>query len=358
MTCAVEINMPCSNGHPRSAKCSDPLPASCRRCDREAKVAKEKFEREAEQKRRQEAEQQRHLERMDALDAQIAAIRQAKEDMLRSESLANAVKQKEADIAEMLAHPQVRPDVVAVPSSATSSPTGGGVIQSALSFLGLGQSQVQPQTGLQVEEQRVQSGRTEQGVIQMDANMDGRDSPSGQLPTTPTIDGKSLEPTIPTIPPRTFPQLAPSPSSLEWERQKQFNGMVNTSIDAIMGMTSLEDVKKQVLQVLAKIEATTRQNASLAKERFNVVLLGNPGTGKPYNLILGLVLLPKSVLIMTNRQNHNCAPLRRLLGIYESHTGKSLHRDHRLEDGKPGCRWGEEACRRGAEIWRRRDLCR
>lgn len=277
--------MPCSNGHPRSAKCSNPVPASCRRCDREAKVAKEKLEREAEQKRRQEAEQQRHLERMDALDAQIAAARQAKEDVLRTESLANAVKQKEADLAEMLAQSQASANVgPSIPSPVSASPTGG-VIQSTLSFLGLVQPQVQPQTQPQAREQNHQPGYNEQGVVQVDATMDGRDSPIERTPSSPTGDGKPLESIVPAIPPRAFPQLPSSPSSLEWERQKQFNGTVNTSIDAIMGMTGLEDVKKQVLQVLAKIEATTRQNASLAKERFNVVLLGNPGTGKHHNLV-------------------------------------------------------------------------
>lgn len=46
-----------------------------------------------------------------------------------------------------------------------------------------------------------------------------------------------------------------------------------------MQSTELEDVKRKMLDLLDKIELTRRQNASLKNERFNISLLGNPGTG-------------------------------------------------------------------------------
>jgi hypothetical protein len=57
------------------------------------------------------------------------------------------------------------------------------------------------------------------------------------------------------------------------------NGEGDQSIDAIMEMTGLEDVKEQVLNIKDKIDIATRQGTDLRKERFNVAMLGNPGTG-------------------------------------------------------------------------------
>lgn len=56
-------------------------------------------------------------------------------------------------------------------------------------------------------------------------------------------------------------------------------GAVNDAIDAIMDMTGLEKVKQQVLSIKAKVDTALRQGTSLKGERFNVVMLGNPGTG-------------------------------------------------------------------------------
>jgi hypothetical protein len=74
-------------------------------------------------------------------------------------------------------------------------------------------------------------------------------------------------------------KLKVSEAKEEWERQKRVEGANNTAIDAIMGMTGLESVKAKVLRIKDKIDTSKRQNASLKNERFNIVLLGNPGTG-------------------------------------------------------------------------------
>ena len=73
--------------------------------------------------------------------------------------------------------------------------------------------------------------------------------------------------------------LKPSPSEQEWRRLKNVEGMTCSAIDAVMDMTGLEAIKEQVLKVKAKIDTSRRQGASLKNERFNVVFLGNPGTG-------------------------------------------------------------------------------
>lgn len=47
-----------------------------------------------------------------------------------------------------------------------------------------------------------------------------------------------------------------------------------------MPVVGLEAVKEAFLDIKAKVELSVRQGTSLAKERFGVSFLGNPGTGK------------------------------------------------------------------------------
>jgi DNA repair exonuclease SbcCD ATPase subunit len=70
-----------------------------------------------------------------------------------------------------------------------------------------------------------------------------------------------------------------SEAQSDWQRRKDTDGVTNPHIDAIMEMIGLEPVKRQVLRIMDKVDVNVRQDTSLAKERFNVVLLGNPGTG-------------------------------------------------------------------------------
>lgn len=74
--------------------------------------------------------------------------------------------------------------------------------------------------------------------------------------------------------------LFQSPAEIEWHHRKNVYGANNAAMDAVMQSTELEDVKRKMLDLLDKIELTRRQNASLKNERFNISLLGNPGTGK------------------------------------------------------------------------------
>jgi hypothetical protein len=89
-----------------------------------------------------------------------------------------------------------------------------------------------------------------------------------------------------TIDSEPAPKPKPSAAKEEWERQKRLEGAVNPPIDAIMAMTGLEDVKKQVLRIKTKVETSTRQGTDLKGERFNIAMLGNPGTGMIQLLLL------------------------------------------------------------------------
>ncbi|KIJ57325.1 hypothetical protein M422DRAFT_73113 [Sphaerobolus stellatus SS14] len=72
----------------------------------------------------------------------------------------------------------------------------------------------------------------------------------------------------------------PSPARADWERRKRMEGVEDDAIDSIMAMTGLEEVKRQVLRILDKVQTASRQETDVKGERLNVVMLGNPGTGK------------------------------------------------------------------------------
>ena len=80
-------------------------------------------------------------------------------------------------------------------------------------------------------------------------------------------------------------KLKSSPSETEWKRQKELEGARNDAIDAMMKMTGLESIKEQLLRIKSKIDTAQRQNASVKAERFNIVFLGNPGTGQSYIIV-------------------------------------------------------------------------
>jgi len=94
----------------------------------------------------------------------------------------------------------------------------------------------------------------------------------------------------------------PSPSEKEWERQKQQEGAKNIFLDVLMTeLTGLELVKAHFLRVKGKIDTAQRQGVPLSGERFDVAILGNPGTGNtlPH---LGAIFVADWV----PRKNHRC----------------------------------------------------
>ena len=96
--------------------------------------------------------------------------------------------------------------------------------------------------------------------------------------------------------------LTTSQSKLEWERQKSLDKASNNAIDSLMDMVGLEGVKSQVLGIKAKIDVSLRQGTDVKDERFNVSLLGNPGTGKALES-LGSILEHLLIWSLTRQDN-------------------------------------------------------
>ncbi|OBZ78261.1 NFX1-type zinc finger-containing protein 1 [Grifola frondosa] len=187
---------------------------------------------------KRDADDLAHAKRMAELDEQMAGEMQKLKDAQLAEERANAIRQKEKDVA----------------SIADRTSSGGST----------------PALSTPVTSKDTKTSNPDPA------------KPSAKSPaasrTAPASSAK-----FPTI--SSGAQLTPkeSPSEREWIRRKTIDGASNDAIDAIMEMTGLEDVKSQVLRIKDKIDLAQRQNQAL-KERFNAVLLGNPGQAKRQSL--------------------------------------------------------------------------
>ncbi|RDB20814.1 NFX1-type zinc finger-containing protein 1 [Hypsizygus marmoreus] len=232
MPCLQIVRSQCSNGHQQSWKCHQNKPSTCAKCERAAKLAEEKRQKEYELQQKRDAEQLEHSRRMAALDEQIAQQEQSLMDSRSREEREAAFQQRGKDLEAAIAR-ATEPQAPQTASSAPSKPSTAP-------------SQQKPNA---------------------ESQLAGSPGTPLETPKSPSTNEKLLP-------------IAPSASQTEWQRQKDVEGATNDAIDAIMDMTGLEEVKEQVLIIKVTIDTKKRQGASFKQERFNIVLLGNPGTGK------------------------------------------------------------------------------
>ena len=224
MSCQHIIYSNCPKGHRQQWKCEKGPPVSCSQCDRNEKIAEKKRQEEFALQEKRDAAQRLHAQKMAELNSQISQRREALRDTQLSEERNRALRQKEKDLGE----------VTVLASQASPAPQ---TPQTALPILNMfrkmfTQSSDQPKT----------------------------DNPSQTKEHAACSPIKSV-------------------AREDWRHQKDVDGAMNDAIDAIMEMTGLEDVKAQVLRIKNKVDTTKRQNSALTGERFNVSMLGNPGTG-------------------------------------------------------------------------------
>ena len=228
MRCSQLVSDKCSKGHNFSWRCSESRPA-CRTCEREDRTRKKRLEDEFATERKLQEMQESHDRQMADIEEQLRALTLTRACNRRAQEMSEALEQKRQDLkqAQRLASElSTRP----APSSHTvPERTQGGLLQ----FL-----------------------RTSAPA-----------SNAGERTSVSKADTQQNS-------------LSSSPSELEWDRQKRVENASNDAIDELMRMTGLEEVKQQVLNIKTKIKTAQRQDSDLSKERFGIVLLGNPGTGK------------------------------------------------------------------------------
>ncbi|KDQ11900.1 hypothetical protein BOTBODRAFT_189574 [Botryobasidium botryosum FD-172 SS1] len=265
MPCEYAMASKCPKGHIQNWRCHKKAPVACTKCDRDTKLAEQKRQRDFDLQEKRDAEQLAHAKRLAELDEKIASERQAIRDAQLAKERNAAVQQKEKDLQDAID--------MAAQASTTSRAS---------------ETPSPPQTTNAAPD--VKSSPPQQATK---AGVPARSEPKAPIGSTTRRPAKISQP-------------APkSPSQLEWERMKTVDGESNDAIDAIMELVGLEEVKVQVLRVKSRIDVTKRQNTSLKHERFNTLLLGNPGTGKTTvarqyaKFLTSLQVLPGSAFIET-----------------------------------------------------------
>ncbi|KAJ6515608.1 P-loop containing nucleoside triphosphate hydrolase protein [Mycena sanguinolenta] len=240
MKCLHIMRSECQNGHQQSWKCHQQAPAACAKCEREAKLAEEKRQKEFALQQKRDAAQLAYAQKLAAIDAELAEKKREEQERRDEAERALVIQQKEKDLEDAKA----RLERTEFPKSLLSR------------FL---HRSVPPPSTLPLPnptEDSVQSPAVTPSPI----------SPSLGSGQAPTPNPHRLETLV----------IPVSPARVEWQRQKEFEGADNEAIDAIMEMIGLEEVKRQVLDLKAKIDTATRQNVSLKDERFNITFLGIP----------------------------------------------------------------------------------
>jgi hypothetical protein len=237
MPCQHTRETQCPKGHVQTWLCQESPPSVCLKCERATKLAEAKKTKAAALQRKREAEELAHAQRLADIDEKIAAEIQANRDRQLVEERKRAIEQKEKDLENVKSRPSqaiATPPIIAagvpdVQSSASSPPSSRNT---------------QPASSPAQD-----STRKPQKAVK----------PPNVVPTEPQV----------------------SKSQQEWETKKKVDGASNDAIDSIMDLIGLEEVKHQVISIYEKIEVKKRQGTSMNNERFNIVLLGNPGTGWP-----------------------------------------------------------------------------
>ncbi|KAL0570783.1 hypothetical protein V5O48_011177 [Marasmius crinis-equi] len=245
MKCCVVMKHTCPQGHNQPYKCHQNPPLNCRKCEHEAKMAQKKQEEALAQQQKRDAEQLAHAKELAKMEEQIAQENQRAQDERDRRERKAALEQKKRDLESM----RVRNDRIAKEASTRNvpqpSPTQAPSHSSTPSVVNAAAAQQSQTTA----------------------------SPTVTQPTPSTLHA-------PVVTPDSSKAPKGSASEADWNRQKQMEGAHNKEIDALMELTGLEDVKAQVLNIKAKIDLAKRQGIDLKGERLNVVMLGNPGTGK------------------------------------------------------------------------------
>ncbi|OJD15900.1 hypothetical protein AJ78_03879 [Emergomyces pasteurianus Ep9510] len=219
MPCNYLVQYTCPKGHIRHWKCHLNQPQTCITCEKEDKRRQKELEDQLSRQRQRDMELAKHSAAMEALNEQIRQAKEDKIDARLAEERVQALEQKKRDL-----------------ETARKSAGAGGTSS------GPNLPQTKPiHSPCKVKEKPLHNPERIK-----DAN-----------------HGSTM-----------------SASEKEWERQKLVENAKNDALDELMNMTGLESVKSQFLMLKSKIETVERQHTDLKHERFGIVLLGNPGTGK------------------------------------------------------------------------------
>ncbi|KAK2464129.1 hypothetical protein APHAL10511_003877, partial [Amanita phalloides] len=260
ISCNELIFAKCSSGHDTSYPCHKGPTYICSLCEKESRLVEKQKKEEMERKKKVEQERKDHELEMARIERQIQQERQKILDAQLAEEREKARTQKENDLAEMrkmgAKARQMQTSTATSTPTSTPDPLGSGSFFSRfISPL------ISPQSSSPI-----------QGAPQPNSPSSSSSGVTNKAQPLPLSNTSSTLPDAWRLP--------HSESEALWKRQKAIEGARNDGIDGIMDMTGLESVKEQLLRIKSKIDTAQRQNASVKGERYNIVFLGNPGTGK------------------------------------------------------------------------------
>jgi DNA repair exonuclease SbcCD ATPase subunit len=204
-------------------------PATCRTCQREDEKRQRELQADLERQAKRDQEQKKHMEALAELDRQIRLVREQVAAAKTAEENAQSLEQRKRDL----------------------------------------------EAAKRIAEQALNAS----AAPKLDTHK-AAPIPSASLPRGTSVPSYDQEPEKSLEKDQTGAEETKLACEQEWDRQKRVDGVSNDAIDAIMGLTGLEDAKTKILNIKAKIETVLRQATDMKKERLGIVLLGNPGTGE------------------------------------------------------------------------------
>jgi Cdc6-like AAA superfamily ATPase len=223
MDCMIMVSNQCPKNHKLTWRCSKLRPASCSKCDAEAKALAKRQAADAKLDYDRQQKQAAYARRLSEIQDKIDQSRREVQEQNEDEDMENALRQRQKDLDNAISHAR--------------------------------------------RSRKQKLAKQSTAVPQMPGSFEGSTEGHGGSATAP-VAAENAAPKI------------PSDARDDWEHQKTLEGETNEQLDELMAMIGLENVKEAFLEIKAKVDLTVRQGTSLAKERFGASLLGNPGTGK------------------------------------------------------------------------------
>ncbi|KAK0261276.1 hypothetical protein LTR35_017885 [Friedmanniomyces endolithicus] len=237
--CDQRLTDQCPRNHKVSWICSAIRPASCRVCDREAQIAAERQQRELELEKKRQDLQAAYAQKLAAIQSDIDDTRQSLRDRREAHERDDVLRQRQKDSETVRKQVAVQRQKKAIPKTPQSNDPAGQPIR-RLSAAGPAEKATQ------------------------DGISDSHPTVSHDPPTK--AKGEIVQPN--------------SKARADWEFQKEMEGASNASLDTLMAMIGLENVKDHFLDIKARVDLAVRQDTDVKKTRFSTAFLGNPGTGK------------------------------------------------------------------------------
>ncbi|KAK5727064.1 hypothetical protein LTR15_002956 [Elasticomyces elasticus] len=221
----------CPKNHKISWVCSALRPASCHTCDVEARIAAQRQQRDLALEQKRQDLQAAYALKLAEIQVEIDDTRQSVRDRREAHERDNILQQRRMDLetARAQAAQQMQPNMPNGTSNATSQ----------------------------------KAAAVSNDTAPRERSTASKKSPTSQDP----VNGSGLQSPV-------------SKARADWEYQKKMEGASNTSLDTLMAMIGLENVKDHLLEIKARVDLSVRQGTDLKKDRYGTAFLGNPGTGK------------------------------------------------------------------------------